>query len=67
VTRAESGAGGTHDAPCPAGPHCAVCGLDIEHADFEQAMVWADPGGNACCAHVDCLRRLGETELGLAR
>jgi hypothetical protein len=61
--RADSGSGGFGGDT--AGPACAVCTQPIGPDELEHAMVWADPAGNACCAHHTCLRRLGETDLRL--
>lgn len=70
MTRAESGAGGpAHEASCPAGADddycCCVCQGHINIIGRRDAYVWSDPGGEWCLAHGDCLRRLGEQDLGL--
>lgn len=45
------------DGRCPS---CAVCTLSILTTERASTWVWTDPGGEVCCAHVDCLIRIGE-------
>jgi len=44
---------------------CSVCAQPLTRWDRHFADSWMDPEGIACVAHRGCLRRLGETDLGL--
>lgn len=44
---------------------CAVCAQPLTRWDRQFAMVWMDPNSQSCIAHAACLKRLGETDLGL--
>jgi len=56
---------GEPPVPRPGHIPCVIC-LDTIYLDeYKQARCWTDPRGITCAAHADCLRRLGETDLGL--
>jgi hypothetical protein len=58
--------GSSHDEPRAVGHiPCVICTRTIELADYRSARCWTDPTGITCAAHAGCLRRLGESDLGL--
>jgi hypothetical protein len=42
---------------------CCVCSGPV--FDATDALCWMDPAGQTCIAHIECLVRLGEKDLGL--